>query len=64
MTIDQMQAEFKRLAAAAIKAGKLTAAERDLICRPHTRKAGYWGNHLRNLREILAERGFEEQPHA
>ena len=50
------QREFYRLAAAAIRAGLLTAGERDTICRPGTRKAGYWARHLHDLRAVVKER--------
>jgi hypothetical protein len=47
---------FYALATEAITAGLLTAAERDIICRPGSRKSGYWARHLRDLRGLLAER--------
>lgn len=48
---------FYAEAQAAIRAGRLTPQERDMIARRHSRKAGYWGRHLRDLREWLSERG-------
>jgi hypothetical protein len=54
--ITDARSEFYRLAAGAIQAGQLTAAERDAIARPGTRKAGYWARHLHDLRAVLAER--------
>jgi hypothetical protein len=48
--------EFYRLAGAAIKAGLITPAEMVAIARPGTRKAGYWGRHLHDLRSLLKER--------
>jgi hypothetical protein len=62
-TYDQCRNEFYRLSRLAIAAGKLTAAERDIICRPGTRKYIYFGRHLLDLKTVLAERGFvDPQP--
>lgn len=58
----QMRAEFWQLARTAMAAGKLTRAQANTICRPGTRKAGYWANHLHNLREYLKVVGFVQPP--
>ena len=50
------QRVFFAIANQAIRAGRLTPAERDLLARVGTRKARYWARHLRDLREVLAER--------
>ena len=47
---------FYAEAGAAIRAGLLTPAEMIAIVRPGTRKSGYWGRHLMDLRAVLAER--------
>lgn len=44
------QQEFWAMAREAIAQGLITKEEAITICRPGTRKAGYWGNHCRNLR--------------
>lgn len=49
-------AEFYKLSGKAIRAGLLTAEERDMICRRGTRKYGYFARHLRDLCDVLAER--------
>ncbi len=54
------RAAFYREALAAIRAGQLTPAERDAICRPSTRKAGYWRRHLADLRAVLAEHAADK----
>lgn len=49
---------FYEAASQAIEAGLLTPGERDTISRRHTRKAGYWRRHLRNLHEWVWYRAF------
>lgn len=54
--LNEDRRRFFALAAAAIRAGRLTAQERDAIARVGHRKQGYWRRHLRDLRAVLAER--------
>lgn len=47
---------FYALSAQAIRQGLLTPAARDVIARIGSRKENYWARHLRDLRDVLAER--------
>jgi hypothetical protein len=54
--LDDDRQRFYTLAAVAIRSGQLTAEERDAICMPTTSGQNYWCRHLRDLRDLLAQR--------
>jgi hypothetical protein len=59
--MDNDEIRFYRLANQAIQAGVLTITERDTISGRGTRKAAYWGRHLRDLASYLLKK-IGDQP--
>lgn len=54
--------EFMNLARLAVHHGLLTWREVHIIARIGTRKEGYWGRHLHDIKEILRERDAYRHP--
>jgi hypothetical protein len=48
--------EYWKIANWAIRKGYLTKDDALLIARVGTRKQGYWGRHVRDLKAIITER--------